>query len=76
LVFVRGVEIVFFEFKELLLDIAMKLRDIVDPKTGKSRVILSKFIEDFLLKKLTPYIKFNIQTGKGGGGAARVWPES
>mmetsp|Transcript_5186 Transcript_5186/g.3881 ORF Transcript_5186/g.3881 Transcript_5186/m.3881 type:complete len:84 (+) Transcript_5186:165-416(+) len=54
----------------------MKLRDIVDPKTGKSRVILSKFIEDFLLRKLNPYIKFNIRTGKGGGGAPRVWPES
>ena len=60
LVFVRGVEVVFFEFKEILLDVAMKLRDIVDPKTGKSRVILTKFIEEFILKKLNPYIKFNI----------------
>ena len=76
MVFVRGVEIVYFEFKELILDVAIKLRDIVDPKTGKSRVILTKFIEDFLLKKLNPYIKFNIQTGKGGSGASRVWPES
>ena len=76
LVFVRGVEIVFFEFKELILDIAMKLREIVDPKTGKSRVVLTKFIEDFILKKLNPYIKFNIQPGKGGSGAVRVWPES
>ena len=66
----------FFEFKELLLDIAMKLRDIVDPKTGKSRVILTKFIEDFILKKINPYIKFNIQPGKGSQGAQRVWPES
>jgi hypothetical protein len=67
---------VFFEFKEIMLDIAMKLRDIIDPKTGKSRVVLTKFIEDFLLKKLNPYIKFNIQIGKSGSGAARVWPES
>lgn len=52
LVFVRGVEIVFFEFKEILLDIALKLRDVIDPKTGKSRVILTKFIEDWILKKL------------------------
>ena len=74
--FVRGVEIVYFEFKELILDVAMKLRDIVDPKTGKSRVVLTKFIEDFLLKKLAPYIKFNIQPGKGGSSVARVWPES
>lgn len=55
----------------------MRLRDIVDPKTGKSRVILTKFITDFILKKLNPYIKFNIRPGKGsGGGAVRVWPES
>lgn len=76
LVFVRGVEVVYFEFKEILLDIAIKLRDTIDPKTGKSRVVLTKFIEDFLLKKLNPYIKFNIQIGKSGSGAARVWPES
>lgn len=60
MVFVRGVEIVFFEFKELLLDLALKLREIVDPKTGKSRVILTKFIEEFILNKINPYIKFNI----------------
>ena len=76
LVFVRGVEIVFFEFKEILLDIAIKLRDVVDPKTGKIKVVLTKFIEDFILKALNPYLKFNIQPGKGGSGAARVWPES
>ena len=56
----RGVEIVFFEFKEIMLDLAMKLREFVDPKTGKSRQVLTKFIEEFILKKLKPYIKFNI----------------
>lgn len=76
LVFVRGVEVVFFEFKEILLDIALKLRDFIDPKTGKIKVILTKFIEDHVLKKLNPYLKFNIQAGKGGSSAARVWPES
>ncbi len=76
MVFVRGVEIVYFEFKEVLLDIALKLRDFIDPKTGKIKVVLTKFIEDFILKNLNPYIKFNIQPGKSGGGAARVWPES
>lgn len=60
LVFVRGVEIVFFEFKEVLLDIALKLRDFIDPKTGKIKVVLTKFIEDFIFKNLNPYIKFNI----------------
>jgi hypothetical protein len=76
LVFVRGVEVVFFEFKEILLDIALKIRDFIDPKTGKIKVVLTKFIEDFILKSLNPYLKFNIQPGKGGSGAARVWPES
>lgn len=76
LVFVRGVEIVFFEFKEILLDIGLKIRDFVDPKTGKIKVVLTKFIEDFLLKSLNPYLKFNLQPNKNGGGAMRVWPES
>ena len=76
LVFVRGVEVIFFEFKEILLDLALKLRDVVDPKTGKIKVVLSKFISDFVLSALQPYLKFNIQPGKGGAGAARVWPES
>jgi hypothetical protein len=54
----------------------MKMRDIIDPKTGRSKVIIAKFIEDFMLKKLNPYIKFNIKPGKAGSGAVRVWPES
>lgn len=58
LVFVRGVELVFFEFKEVLLDLALKLRDHIDSKTGKIKVLLTKFIEDHLLKTLNPYIKF------------------
>jgi hypothetical protein len=59
-VFIRGVEVVFFEFKEILLDLSKILKEIIDPKTGKSRVVLEKFIQDFILKKLNPYIKFNI----------------
>jgi len=51
---------VFFEFKEILLDLALRLRDFIDPKTGKIKVILTKFIEDIILKNLNPYIKFNI----------------
>ena len=38
--------------------------------------MLTKFIEEFILKKLNPYIKFNILPGKSGSGAQRVWPES
>jgi hypothetical protein len=63
------VEIVFFEFKEIILDLSKTLKDIIDPKTGKSRVVLTKFIEDFILAKLNPYIKFNIKPGKGSSGA-------
>jgi hypothetical protein len=75
-VFIRGVEIIHFEFKELLLDVAMKIRDYIDPKTGKSRVVLTKFIEEFLIRKLAPYIKFNISASKNSSGVSRVWPES
>ena len=59
----------YFEFKELLLELAMKLREHIDNTTGKSRVVLTKFIEDLILKKLTPYLKFNIQPRKAGQGA-------
>lgn len=48
----KGAEIVFFEFKEILLELTIRLRDAVDPKTGKIRVILTKFFDDWLLKRL------------------------
>lgn len=35
LIFIKGLEIVFFEFKEIILALAVKLRESVDPKTGK-----------------------------------------
>ena len=54
----------------------MKIRDHIDNKTGKSRVILTKFIEDYLFARLNPYLKFNIQSGKGSSAVSRVWPES
>jgi len=75
LLFVRGVEIVYFEFKEVLLDIALKLKDHIDPKAATKKTILRKFLEEHFIKKLNPYIKFNIQTGKSSN-APRVWPES
>ncbi len=75
MVFVRGVEIVFFEFKELILDLAMKTKDCFEPKISKPKFIVKRFLEDVLIKKLSPYIKFNIQAGKGGS-APRFWPES
>lgn len=52
LIFIKGVEVVFFEFKEILLALASHLREQVDPKTGKLRVVLTKFIEEWLLRRL------------------------
>jgi hypothetical protein len=52
LIYVKGVEIVFFEFKEILLTFAVTLREKIDPKTGKLKVIVTKFIEDWILPRL------------------------
>lgn len=64
LIFVKGVEIVFFEFKEILLALANRLREQIDPKTGKLRVVLTKFIEEWLLRRLQSFVKFQIPTRK------------
>lgn len=48
----KGAEIVFFEFKEILLELTIRLRDAIDPKTGKMRIVLTKFFDDWLLKRL------------------------
>ena len=76
LIYIKGVEIVFFEFKEIILALAVKLRDQVDPKTGKLKVVLTKFIEDWLLRRLNSFVKFSIPTSKAKADAARQWPES
>ena len=44
LVYIKGSEIVFFEFMEIIIDLADYFRNQVDPSTGKFRVILTKFI--------------------------------
>lgn len=72
----KGAEIVFFEFKEILLELTIRLRDAVDPKTGKIRIVLTKFFDDWLLKRLQPYIKFSIPTTKAVNSNKRQWPES
>lgn len=76
MIYIKGVEIVFFEFKEIILALAVKLREQVDPKTGKLKVVLTKFIEDWLLRRLSSFVKFNIPTSKAKADAARQWPES
>ena len=76
LIYIKGVELVFFEFKEIILALAVKLREQIDPKTGKLKVVLTKFIEDWLLRRLNSFVKFNIPTVKAKADAARQWPES
>ena len=76
LIYIKGVEIVFFEFKEIILALAVKLREQVDNKTGKLKVVLTTFIEDWLLRRLNSFVKFTIPTTKAKADAARQWPES
>ena len=59
LVYIKGVEIVYFEFKEILLELAMMLKDHVDAAPGKLKSLAKKFLDEMFLKRLTPYIKFN-----------------
>ena len=67
----------FYEFKEVLFELARKLKDKIDPKTGKLSVVLKKFIEDWLLKRLISFVKFKISAWPvRGKEATRVWPES
>lgn len=51
-IYAKGAEICYFEFKEILLAFAVLLREKIDPKTGKLKVVLTKFIEDWILPRL------------------------
>ena len=80
LVYIKGVEIVYFEFKEILLELAMKMKDQVDAAPGKLKSLVKKFLDEMFLKRLTPYIKFNkAQTDTSSAAATiakRSWPQS
>lgn len=80
LLYVKGVEITMYEFKELLLDLSNILsKQMGTYVAGKPRSILKKFLEENFLKRLSPYIRFckNISTDeKTAAGATRAWPES
>jgi hypothetical protein len=53
------------------------IREHVDPKTGKIKVLVTKFIEDVLLKRMGPYIKFDLGNSKKTQPQVhRNWPES
>jgi len=58
IMFAKGAEIIFSEFKEIIVEIAIKLKDKVDPTTGKKTVIVQKFVEDWFLRRLNSFVKF------------------
>ena len=58
--YIKGIELVYFEFKELLLELALRLKDHVDSAPGKLRSLVKKFLEDLFLRRLSPYIRFNL----------------
>lgn len=76
LISTRGVEICYFEFKEILLELATRLREKVDPTTGKLGVVLEKFIDQWVLPRLLSFVKFKIPTVQAKTDAVRTWPES
>jgi hypothetical protein len=80
LVYIKGVELVYFEFKEILLELAMRLKEYINADAGKLRSLAKKFLDDHFLKRLTPYIKFNqVQTQATvsvSSIAKRSWPTS
>lgn len=75
---------VYHEFKELLLELALRLKDQIDSAPGKLRSLVKKFLDDLFLKRLKPYIKSisskaKTKTSSAGPettAAVRTWPES
>jgi hypothetical protein len=77
LMFVKGAEIIFQEFKEIIFELALRLKERIDPKTGKFLLVLKKFVEDWLLRRLNAFVKFNLPAvAPAGKEATRAWPES
>lgn len=84
LLYIQGVELVFFEFKEILVELALKLQDKIDSAQNKLKSLIKKFLEDVFFKRLLPYIKFKADgtiqsdpTGKTNDTLReRMWPES
>lgn len=74
--FIKGSEIVFFEFKEIIAALAHRLKEQIDNNTGKFKVHMTKFIEDWLLRRLSSFIKFQIPAAAAKNDAKREWPES
>ena len=84
LVFIKGVELVFFEFKEVVLELALRMKEFVDASAvSKLKSLVKRFLQDIFLKRLIPYIKFSqenrlqqsLQQDENSN-QARTWPES
>lgn len=82
LIQLRGVELVYFEFREILAELALvKMpRDLVDPKkTGKVKGVLTRFLDEHFLKRVGALMRHSAAAVVGGAGAttaARQWPET
>lgn len=59
LIFINGVEIVYNEFKELILELAIRLKDKVESEPGKLKSLLKKFMSGLFMRRLCPFIKYN-----------------
>lgn len=82
MVLIDGIEIVPWEFKELLLDLAMRLKDLVDAEPGKLKSLIRKFMSSLFLRRLQPFIQFTNSKQEESKGQevsslpARQWPQS
>lgn len=50
---------VYHEFKELLLELAIRLKDQIDSEPGKLKSLLKKFMATLFMRRLGPFIKFS-----------------
>jgi hypothetical protein len=75
--YIKGIELIFYEFKELVLELA----NLVGHATGtyvagKPKTVLKKFLDDYLFKRLMPYVRFHNPQATIGASKEREWPES
>jgi hypothetical protein len=79
---IKGSELIMFEFKEILFEISILLKNKSEeaagkPRTTKIKSTLKKFIEEVLLRRWSAFK--DIETGKATMkiiGQARQWPDS
>ena len=59
----------------------MRLKDQLEVPASKPRSLVKKFLDDMFLKRLNPYIKFNLSKNEDkkdakAAATTRAWPES